>query len=99
IKIEGLNVERARQLRLELLPRVRSKEEQKRELYNEAISISLESQSQHTGVVSAAKVDDEEPKQDLLVCDAHPSIQGTVSQESVEPIVLDRKEDEIERSR
>lgn len=99
IKIEGLNVERARELRLELLPRVRSNEEQNREPHDEAIAISCESQAKENKVLSAAIASDEVPIQELQVGVTPPNTQEAVPQEAVDAIVLDHREDKIERSK
>lgn len=98
IKIEGINVDRARELRLELLPRVRSNEEQKREPHNEPIAISCEPQSKERQVLSTAIISDEVPVQELQVSVTPPNTQGAILQDAADPIALDHKEDEIERA-
>jgi hypothetical protein len=99
IKIEGLNVERAGELRLELLPRVRPTDEQKPEPRSEEISIAHESQSKENEVVSSAKANGEESKQDLLVSDTRPITEVSVPHVAADPMVLELKEDEIERAK
>jgi uncharacterized protein len=104
IKIEGLNVERARELRLELLPSIRSKEEQKREPGMDSISIEPGVASQENGIVSDSPKIDVQATSELLTSDQELLI-GVIApnsdaspQVSEEQTLLDRKEDKIERS-
>lgn len=104
IKIEGLNVERARDLRLELLPRVRSKEPQKHETDMAANSTEPEAFPKVSEVVSEPPKINTGENSELPASDEKPSIGVTVptlvepSRVSVEQSPLARKEDEIERS-
>lgn len=104
IKIEGLNVERARDLRLELLPRVRSKEPQKYETDMAANSTEPEAFPKLSEVVSDSPKINTGANSELPASDEKPSIGVTVptlvepSRVSVEQSPLSHKEDGIERS-
>jgi membrane protein YdbS with pleckstrin-like domain len=105
IKIEGLNIERARELRLELLPRVRSYETQKRETDIIANSTEPEASSKVNEIVSDTPKIDEIATSELLTSDEELLI-GAIApnsdaslQVSEEQTLLDRKEDGIERSK
>lgn len=104
IKIEGLNVERARVLRLELLPRLRSNETQKHETDIVANSTEPEASPKVREIESGtAKIDtnaySESPASDEKppIVVAGPTL-ADPSPAPVEQSSLDRKEDEIERS-
>lgn len=104
IKIEGLNVERARELRLELLPRARSNETQKRETDIVANSSEPEASPNVSEMVSDTKKIDAVATLEVLIIDEKLPIDVSTPILAEPPIVsvekspLDRKEDEIERS-
>ncbi|MFN7877663.1 MAG: PH domain-containing protein [Pirellula sp.] len=104
IKIEGLNVQRAGDLRLELLPRVRAKEPQKCETDVVVNSAEPEACSKASEIVSDTPKIDAGAHSELPASDEKPSIGVRVptlvepSRVSVGQSPLAHKEDEIERS-
>lgn len=103
IKIEGLNVERAGELRLELLPRVRSSDDQKREPHVVEVAIGCHGQSNEDLAIST-KIANDEIVQDLQSEETPPCTQEAIPQEAIpqealDSIVLNNRGDEIERSK